>query len=152
MQKRASRKSGRGGRALLTGIVRCGRCGRMMRVFYGSRADHAHRYLCRGNTDQYGGRSCIGIGGVRVDRAKASQIMEAVSAHAVEAAIRAAQQLSEADREVRQALGRELEDARYEASLAARRYETVDPRKRLVARWNTALERIAQIEVLLGVS
>ena len=34
MQKRASRKAGRGGEALLTGLVRCGRCGRMMRVFY----------------------------------------------------------------------------------------------------------------------
>ncbi len=32
MQKRASRKAARGGRALLTGLVRCGRCGRMMRA------------------------------------------------------------------------------------------------------------------------
>src|SRR3984885_7778890 len=29
-----ARKSARGGRALLTGLMRCGRCGRMMRVFY----------------------------------------------------------------------------------------------------------------------
>jgi hypothetical protein len=41
-----------------------------------------------------------------------------------------------------------LEEARYDASLAARRYEVVDPTKRLVAReletrWNTALERVA---------
>src|SRR3954453_3520068 len=34
MQKRAERKAARGGRALLTGLVRCGQCGRMMRVFY----------------------------------------------------------------------------------------------------------------------
>ena len=34
MKKCASRKSGRGGRALLTGLARCGRCGRMIRVFY----------------------------------------------------------------------------------------------------------------------
>jgi hypothetical protein len=43
-----ARKSARGGRALLTGLVRCGRCGRMMRVFYGMRSGHAHRYQCRG--------------------------------------------------------------------------------------------------------
>ncbi len=49
MQKRAARKSARGGRALLTGLVRCGRCGRMMRVFYGMRSGHAHRYQCRGD-------------------------------------------------------------------------------------------------------
>jgi hypothetical protein len=38
MQKRTDRKSARGGRALLAGLVRCGRCGRVMRVFYGSTA------------------------------------------------------------------------------------------------------------------
>jgi DNA invertase Pin-like site-specific DNA recombinase len=36
MKKNCARKSARGGRALLTGLMRCGRCGRMMRVFYGS--------------------------------------------------------------------------------------------------------------------
>lgn len=151
MQKRASRKAGRGGRALLTGILRCGRCGRMMRVFYGSRAGHAHRYICRGGMDQSGGKPCIGVGGVRVDRSVAAQIMEAVSGHAVEAAIRAAEQITEADDEIRQALVRELEEARYEASLAGRRHEAVDPVKRLVARelearWNAKLERVAEME------
>ena len=38
MKQRAARKSGRGGRALLTGLTRSGRCGRMMRVFYGMRS------------------------------------------------------------------------------------------------------------------
>ena len=151
MQKRAARKSGRGGRALLAGIARCGRCGHMMRVFYGARSGHAHRYMCRGEVDMGGGRPCIGVGGVRLDRAVAAQIMEAVSGHAVEAAIRAAEHVAEADDDVRQSLYRELEEARYEASLAARRYELVDPGKRLVARelearWNIALEQVAEIE------
>ena len=69
MQKRACRKSARGGRALLTGLVRCGRCGRMMRVSYGMRSGHAHRYQCRGDEAHVGVGNCIGIGGVRVDRA-----------------------------------------------------------------------------------
>jgi DNA invertase Pin-like site-specific DNA recombinase len=155
MQRRASRKSGRGGRALLTGIVRCARCGRMMRVFYGARSGHAHRYLCRGDIDRTGGSGCIGIGGVRVDRAVATQIMEAISEHAVEAAIAAAEQVSETDDEVRRALTHELEEARYEASLAARRHEVVDPSKRLVARelearWNVALERVAELEARIA--
>jgi len=34
MKKNCSRKSARGGRALLTGLMRCGRCGRMMRVLW----------------------------------------------------------------------------------------------------------------------
>jgi hypothetical protein len=124
-------------------------------VFYGSRSGHAHRYHCRGDDSHVGGWLCIGIGGVRVDRAVAAQIVEAVSAHAIEAAIQAADQSERADSEVRQALCRELEEARYEASIAARRYEMVDPAKRLVAReletrWNTALERVAHLEERLA--
>jgi DNA invertase Pin-like site-specific DNA recombinase len=151
MKKRMARKSARGGRALLTGLVRCGRCARMMRVFYGAHAGHAHRYQCRGVEGRVGAKTCIGIGGVRVDRAVATQILEAVSAHAVEAAIQAAEQATQAQADIRQALEREVEEARYEANLAARRHEAVDPAKRLVARelearWNTALERVAALE------
>jgi Recombinase zinc beta ribbon domain len=149
MQQRTERKSARGGRALLTGLVRCGRCGRTMRVFYGTQSGHAHRYHCRGDDSHVGGWLCIGIGGVQIDRAVAEPIVEAVSGHAIDA-IQAADQSVKADNEIRQALCRELEEARYEASLAARRYELVDPAKRLVARelethWNTALERVAHL-------
>ena len=68
MQKRAARKSARGGRALLTGLVRCGRYGRMLRVFYGMRSGHAHRYQCRGDVQTEYTGMCLGVGGVRVDR------------------------------------------------------------------------------------
>ena len=151
MKRRTDRKSARGGRALLSGLVRCGRCGRTMRVFYGSAAGHAHRYFCRGDDSHIGRWNCIGIGGIRVDRAVAAQIVEAVSGHAIEAAIRAVNQSASVDADIRRALCRELEEARFEASLAARRYESVDPTKRLVARelenrWNAALERVAAIE------
>ena len=112
---------------------------------------HAHRYLCRGDDSHIGRWNCIGIGGIRVDRAVAAQIVEAVSGHAIEAAIRAVNQSASVDADIRRALCRELEEARFEASLAARRYEFVDPTKRLVARelenrWNAALERVAAIE------
>lgn len=155
MQKRASRKSGRGGRALLTSLARCGRCGRMMRVFYGMRSGHAHRYQCRGDDKHVGAGLCIGIGGARVDRAVAALLLEAVSGHAVEAAIKAVELASREDDGVKLALQRELEQARYEAHLAARRYEAVDPAKRLVARelearWNNALEHVHQVEERLA--
>ena len=155
MQKRMSRKSGRGGRALLTALARCGRCGRMMRVFYGMRSGHAHRYQCRGDDKHVGAGLCIGIGGVRVDRAVAALLLEAVSGHAVEAAIKAVELASQEDDSVKLALQRELEQARYEACLAARRYDVVDPAKRLVAReletrWNNALEHVHHIEERLA--
>jgi DNA invertase Pin-like site-specific DNA recombinase len=152
MKKNCDRKSGRGGRALLTGLIRCGRCGRMVRVFYGMTKGHAHRYQCRGNEEGVGdGALCIGIGGVRVDKAVALACLEAVSDRAVEAAIFAADQVERSTQDVIAALERNLEAARYDASLAARRYELVDPAKRhvareLEARWNGALEHVAEIE------
>jgi DNA invertase Pin-like site-specific DNA recombinase len=151
MQKRAARKSARGGRALLTGLTRCGRCGRMMRVFYGTRSGHAHRYQCRGDDGHVSSGLCIGIGGKRVDQAVAIKVLEAVSDRAVDAAILAAEQSARASADIRQAIGREIEEARYEATLASRRYELVDPAKRhvvreLEARWNAALERVSQLE------
>ena len=155
MQKRTDRKSARGGRALLSGLARCGRCGRMMRVFYGSHDGPAHRYQCRGNSDTGGGKICIGTGGVRVDRAVGNQILEAVSGHAIEAAIRAAEKVNVADDDVRLGLEKEIEAAQYEASLASRRYELVDPAKRLVARelearWNNSLEKVEVLEQRLS--
>jgi len=97
----------------------------------------------------------LGIGGVRVDRAVAALLLEAVSGHAVEAAIKAVELASQEDDGVKLALQGELEQARYEASLAARRYEAVDPAKRLVAReletrWNNALEHVHHIEERLA--
>ena len=59
----------------------------------------------------------------------------------------AAEQVEQVAAQERRAVERELEDAEYEASLASRRYELVDPAKRhvareLEARWNTALEQV----------
>jgi DNA invertase Pin-like site-specific DNA recombinase len=151
MKKNCARKSARGGRALLTGLMRCGRCGRMMRVFYGMAKGNAHRYQCRGDDAHVGAGLCIGIGGVRIDRAVALQILEAVSDRAVEAAIFASDQVERSRKEVVAAVERDLEGARYDASLASRRYELVDPAKRhvareLEARWNEALERVGGLE------
>jgi DNA invertase Pin-like site-specific DNA recombinase len=150
MQKRAARKAGRGGRALLTGLLRCGRCGRMLHIFYGMGAQHAHRYLCRRDAQGGGDPRCVGIGGVRVDRAVSAEILTAVAPHAVEAALMAAERAEQTGDEVRRAVGQDLEAANYEVRLAARRYEAVDPDKRLVARtlearWEAALQRERQV-------
>jgi DNA invertase Pin-like site-specific DNA recombinase len=151
MKKRMARKGARGGRALLTGLMRCARCARMLRVFYGMRSGHAHRYQCPGDSTRAGMTGCIGIGGVRVDQAVAGAIVAAIAPHAIDAALQAAERIAGLDADRRTSLSRELEEARYEASLAARRHECVDPARRLVARelearWNTCLERVAELE------
>jgi hypothetical protein len=70
---------------------------------------------------QVGAGLCIGAGGVRVDRAVALQLLEAVSDRAVDAAIFASDQIERSMNDIIAAAARDLEAARYEASLAARR-------------------------------
>ena len=70
---------------------------------------------------------------------------------AVEAAILAYREEAKKQDEVRGALERDLEAARYAASRAQRQYDATDPENRLVAdelerRWNQALERVREIE------
>jgi DNA invertase Pin-like site-specific DNA recombinase len=151
MKRRADRKSARGGRALLTGLVRCARCAHMLRVFYGSKAGNSHRYICLGAAMHGAKKVCIGVGGVRVDRAVAQQLLLAVAPHAVEAAIMAAQRVTDQNNDRLEATRRELQEATYEASLAQRRHAAVDPARRLVARelerrWEEALEHVRELE------
>jgi hypothetical protein len=68
------------------------------------RSGHAHRYQCRGDDGHVGAGLCLGIGGVRVDRAFSGQIMEAVSERAVEAAMLAADRANAAVEDVRRAV------------------------------------------------
>jgi DNA invertase Pin-like site-specific DNA recombinase len=150
MKSRMGRKSGRGGRSLLAGLLRCGRCGRMLNVSYTGPGGHTPRFICRalGNG---GVKGCVSFTGWRLDGAVSGEILRAIEGSAVEAAIEAAERVTHQNTEWRRALELELEQARYEAGLAARRYESVDPQNRLVAseleaRWNFALERVRGLE------
>ncbi len=151
MQSGEEPKAGRGGRALLSGLLRCRRCGRMLQVSYiGTRAAVIH-YQCNGAHKQRGEDRCIAFGGLRVDAAVANEVLNAVGGNAIEAALEAAEQMQQQRQDLRRSITLEIEQARYEARLAARRYEAVDPDQRLVAaelelRWNTALQKTQQLE------
>src|SRR5262249_44171470 len=131
--------------------LRCRRCGRMLQVAYiGTRASVVY-YQCNGAKKQRGVDRCIAFGGLRVDAAVANEVLNAVGGTAIEAALEAAAQIQQQRQELRRAITLEVEQARYEARLAARRYEAVDPEQRLVAaelevRWNSALQKTQQLE------
>jgi len=85
-----------------------------------------------------------------VDEAIAQEVLNAISGSAVEAALEAADQLRNHRQQQRRAIELQVEQARYEAQLAARRYDAVDPENRLVAaelecRWNAALEKAREL-------
>ena len=144
----AEPKAGRGGGALLSGLLRCRRCGRMIHVFY---PGTVVRYVCNAGRSQYGESTCISFGGLRVDAAVSNEVLQAVSGNALQAALEAAEQMQQKREDLRKAIALELEQARNEARLAARRYESVDPGQRLVAaeleaRWNTARQKTKELE------
>jgi hypothetical protein len=150
MKSRMLRKAGRGGRALLSGILRCRRCGRMLHVVYCGAQGNVPRYHCNGAQINHGEDWCISFGGLRVDEAIAQEVLNAISGSAVEAALEAADQLRNQRQQQRRAIELQVEQARYEAQLAARRYDAVDPENRLVAaelecRWNAALEKAGEL-------
>src|SRR2546430_8569848 len=65
MKSRMEPKTGRGGRALLAGLLRCRRCGRMLHVEYAGRNPHQPRYHCHGAQLSHGEDRCISFGGWR---------------------------------------------------------------------------------------
>jgi DNA invertase Pin-like site-specific DNA recombinase len=141
----------RRGSGLLTGLLRCRRCARMLRVFYKGADGEVVRYACpRAYLDNKEAR-CVAFSGATVDAAVARQLLCVVQPAAIEAAIMATQRQARAHSEVLDALGRDLEAARYRAQRAERQYEASDPENRLVTqelerRWNVALEEVRGIE------
>jgi DNA invertase Pin-like site-specific DNA recombinase len=151
MKPATGRKSARGGRSLLSGLLRCRRCGHTLQVGYRGHGSTTPSFQCARRHHQTGHARCVSFTGKRVEDVVASQILKAVEGQAIEAALEAAYRIEEKHSEQRKALTLELEQARYEAQLAARRYERVDPDMRLVAgelesRWNAALERVSELE------
>jgi DNA invertase Pin-like site-specific DNA recombinase len=147
----AEPKAGRGGRALLSGLLRCRRCGRKLHVSYSGPRGVVIRYACSGESVDYGEGHCISFGGLRADAAVAKEVLHAIEGSAIEAALQAAEQIEQQQQALRKAFELEVEQARYEARLAARRYEAVDPEQRLVAkeleaRWNVALQKVQELE------
>jgi DNA invertase Pin-like site-specific DNA recombinase len=145
--QRGGVKSGRGGRALLAGMLSCGRCGRRLVVSYSGRSPGQPVYRCDRPNSMLGLPRCFTFGGLRVDAAVTKELLRAVEPMAIEAAVEAGRRYMEARGEQRRIVELELQQARYEASLAERRYAACDPDNRLIAAqleksWETALRRV----------
>ncbi len=142
----------REGTALLQGIVRCGRCGRRMAVRYvtapgGMRpvytCDEVHAHLA--------GPTCQSLRGDGVDAAVARSFLEAIQPAQLAVSLAALEQLEARARQIERQWQLRLEQARYEADLARRRFVAVEPEHRLVARslerdWNAKLAEVERLE------
>ncbi len=138
----------RRGDALLAGLLRCGHCGRRLHVSYSGTDGYCVRYNCRGAHINHGTRPCIAFGGLRVDAAVSAEVLRLLAPLGVEAALEAIAMRDDENVETRRQAELALTQARYEADLARRQYDAVDPANRLVAgelerRWN---DRLAEVQ------
>lgn len=141
----------RRGAALLAGLLRCGHCGRRLHVHYSGARGYCVRYGCRGAHLNHGTKPCISFGGLRVDAAVADEALRLLSPLGIEAAMAAVATREDDNAGTRRQVELALAQARYEADLAKRQYDAVDPDNRLVAaelerRWNDRLKEVRRQE------
>ena len=120
---------------------------RRPRVHYSGAKGYCVRYGCRGAHVNHGTKPCIGFGGLRVDAAVGDAVLRLLCPLGVEAALAAIEMRESDNAETRRQAELALTQVRYEADLAQRQYDAVDPANRLVAgelerRWN---ERLAEV-------
>jgi hypothetical protein len=140
------RGAARDGQGLLSGILRCGRCGRKLYVAYYGKSGTAARYICRGDYES-GGKYCLAFGGRTVDKKFTEELLRAVSPYGMKASIKATKMLSIKEEDKVKAFEQKINQLEYETSRAFEQYNEVDPRNRLVAaelerRWNEKLEEL----------
>ena len=146
----------REGQALLQGIAVCARCGRKLKVHYQGRRGHqSPAYHCPSSILVEGrGSWCLRVGGGQIDHAVTDALLAALTPAGVKAALQAAEAL-EQDHDAALTQWRlQVEQARYQAEKAERRYRQVEPEHRLVARglerdWENALTQLAEAEAEL---
>ena len=100
---------------------------------------------------------CQTFGGSRVDAAIAVELLRAVEPVAIEAALEAERRHMENQGEQQRIVELDLQQARYDASLAERRYAACDPDNRLIAAqleksWEAALRRVEACQARLAVA
>ena len=138
----------RAGHGLLSGLLRCGRCGKKMHVRYWGKSGTAARYICEGDF-QNGGVYCIGFGGATVDRRFSELLMDVISPYGLEASLKAIESVNSEVDHKSAVCEKQLQQLEYAAGRAFEQYNAVDARNRLVAtelerRWNEKLEELAR--------
>ena len=140
----------RGGAGLFAGLLRCGHCGRKLKVNYWGRQAKTPRYFCRG-PEQESGIGCLSFAGGLMQQEVEQQVLAAVSPLGIEASILASQNLDDSSEGKLKMLKRRAEQLRYEARRASEQYNEADPKNRLVTaelerRWNEKLVAVEQAE------
>jgi hypothetical protein len=134
-------------------MVWCGHCGRKMGVqHHAAKEKRSATSICQLGHQQDGEDTiCQSMTARPVDAAVVQAFLEAVSPVGVEVAVAVLSQAEQQLQDLRRQWELQLEQARYEARLAQRKYDAVDPDNRgvpaeLERRWNAHLTRVAELE------
>jgi excisionase family DNA binding protein len=140
----------RNGGGLLAGLLRCGHCGRKLKVHGG--ANSVVRYECNDAAINHGVRtSCIAFGNLRVDAAVSAEVLRMIAPLGLDAALQTILEHERTGTEQLRQRELALQQARYEAARAHRQYDAVEPENRLIVgdlerRWNERLAEVARLE------
>lgn len=138
----------RRGPSLLQGIVYCQHCGRRMRVCYHHGAPY---YTCDAEHRRYARPICNRASAKRVDALVEELFLKLVNAQTVSQSWSHQEKLREEANAIERHWQQKLQRLEYQADLARRRYEQVDPANRLVAQtleteWNQCLEALNETQ------
>jgi DNA invertase Pin-like site-specific DNA recombinase len=142
----------REGMALLQGLLLCGQCGRTLTVRYTGNGGIYPCYQCNWlRREGLASKDCMSFRCDLLDAAIAEQVLEALQPAELQLALAALQELESRDQTILRQWQMRLERAEYEAALAERRYQEVDPSQRLVAatlekRWNASLLQLEELK------
>jgi DNA invertase Pin-like site-specific DNA recombinase len=141
----------RKGRALLQGIVCCGRCARRMCLRYSGPNGDYPVYMCVADHSFTGQPRCQEVRALPVDAEVERLILTALAPDQIAVAIAALGEVEAETRLLERQWSLKRERARYDAERAWRQYDAVEPENRLVARslervWEDQLRRAEQIE------
>jgi DNA invertase Pin-like site-specific DNA recombinase len=146
----------REGLCLLQGLLLCGVCGRRLGVRYTGNGGIYPIYQCNWkHREALASHACLSVPSAPLDQAITGRLVSAITPVTIELALEALTNLEERDREIGAQWRMRIERARYDADLAERRYEAVDPANRLIAatletRWNDAMQRLHDLEAELA--
>src|SRR5438034_2595825 len=146
----------REGLALLQGLLLCGNCGHAITARYTGNGGIYPTYLCnRQRREGLATKDCMSFHCDLLDAAVSEEVLKVLRPAELQLALAALQELETRDQAILRQWQMRLERAEYEAALAERRYQEVDPSNRLVAntlerRWNNALVQLQDLKKQAG--
>ncbi len=149
--RRDRRGAVREGRALLQGMLLCGRCGARLSVRYSGQNGRYAAYDCARLCQGQIGERCLHVHARNLDEPIVEIVLSMLTHERLLDATRVVEIVDEQDAALDRQWKLRLERARYDAKRAERQYDACEPDNRVVARtlekrWNDRLVEVERLE------